>query len=95
MAILPQEQVDAGIRGTAWSHQGDELVLEWQGADFAAALKFVNRVGELAERAQHHPDIDIRWNKVRLTLSTHSEGGVTSKDIELAHQINELDNPPS
>jgi 4a-hydroxytetrahydrobiopterin dehydratase len=90
MAILSPEQVDSGIQGTPWTRQGDELILEWQGADFAEALAFVDRVGELAEQAQHHPDIDIRWNKVRLALSTHSEGGITSKDIELAHKISEL-----
>lgn len=55
--------------------------------DFAGSLRFVNVVGELAEAMDHHPDIDIRWNKVTLVLSTHSEGGLTQKDIELAHQI--------
>lgn len=55
--------------------------------DFAAALSFVNSVGDLAEQAQHHPDIDIRWNRVILTLSTHTEGGLTQADVELAHQI--------
>ncbi len=55
--------------------------------DFAAALDFVNRVGRLAEQLDHHPDIDIRWNTVTLTLSTHSAGGLTQLDVELAHQI--------
>ncbi|HWL60011.1 MAG TPA: 4a-hydroxytetrahydrobiopterin dehydratase [Microbacteriaceae bacterium] len=58
-------------------------------ADFAAALRFVNAVGELAEAAQHHPDIDIRWNKVTLVLSTHSAGGLTQLDFDLARQIAE------
>jgi 4a-hydroxytetrahydrobiopterin dehydratase len=57
--------------------------------DFVAALDFVNRVGHEAELMNHHPDIDIRWNKVTLVLSTHSEGGLTANDIELAHRINE------
>lgn len=61
-------------------------------ADFAAALAYVNRVGDLAEAANHHPDIDIRWNTVTLTLSTHSAGGLTQADFELAHQISGLDN---
>jgi len=57
--------------------------------DFVAALDFVNRVGHEAELMNHHPDIDIRWNKVTLVLSTHSEDGLTHLDIELAHLINE------
>ena len=55
--------------------------------DFAAALAFVDRVGAEAEAMNHHPDIDIRWNKVTLVLATHSEGGLTQLDIELAHRI--------
>jgi 4a-hydroxytetrahydrobiopterin dehydratase len=55
--------------------------------DFVAALDFVNQVGHAAEQMDHHPDIDIRWNKVTLVLSTHSEGGLTQLDIELAHRI--------
>ena len=58
--------------------------------DFVAALDFVNQVGHEAELMNHHPDIDIRWNKVTLMLSTHSEGGLTTHDIELAHRINEV-----
>ena len=55
--------------------------------DFVAALAFVNKVGDEAEQLNHHPDIDIRWNKVTMVLSTHSEGGLTQADIELAHRI--------
>ena len=58
--------------------------------DFAAALAFVNAVGAEAEKMDHHPDIDIRWNKVTLVLSTHSAGGLTVKDIELAGIISRL-----
>ena len=70
-----------------WSQEGDSLVANFQLKDFAEAMKFVNRVAEKAEEANHHPDIDIRWNKVRLVLSTHSEGGITQKDLDLARQI--------
>ena len=59
-------------------------------ADFAAALAFVNAVGAEAEERNHHPDIDIRWNKVTLVLSTHSEGGLTAADFDLATTINAL-----
>ncbi|HEV2930507.1 MAG TPA: 4a-hydroxytetrahydrobiopterin dehydratase [Propionibacteriaceae bacterium] len=59
-------------------------------ADFAEALAFVNAVGAEAEAVDHHPDIDIRWNKVTLVLSTHSEGGLTEKDFALAETISGL-----
>jgi 4a-hydroxytetrahydrobiopterin dehydratase len=70
-----------------WSREGDSLVSEFEFEDFGGAMEFVNRVAEIAEAADHHPDIDVRWNKVRLALSTHSEGGITSKDLDLARSI--------
>jgi 4a-hydroxytetrahydrobiopterin dehydratase len=70
-----------------WQREGESLVANLELKDFAEAMKFVNRVAEKAEKANHHPDIDIRWNKVRLVLSTHSEGGITQKDLDLARQI--------
>jgi 4a-hydroxytetrahydrobiopterin dehydratase len=76
---------------TQWQHEDDALVRDFEFPDFAAALWFVNRVGELAEQRNHHPDILIHgWNKVRLTLSTHSEGGVTEADHALADAIDAL-----
>lgn len=63
--------------------------------DFAAAIRFVNAVARLAEKANHHPDIDIRWNKVVLTLTTHDQGGLTEKDFVLAAQCERLIQPPS
>jgi 4a-hydroxytetrahydrobiopterin dehydratase len=76
---------------TQWQHTDDALVRDFDFPDFAAALWFVNRVGELAEERNHHPDILIHgWNKVRLTLSTHSEGGVTEADHALADAIDAL-----
>ena len=70
-----------------WENNGEEITRTYKFKDFAEALAFVNRVGQLAEAADHHPDIDIRYNKVRLVLSTHSAGGLTSKDFALARQI--------
>jgi 4a-hydroxytetrahydrobiopterin dehydratase len=67
-----------------WKIEGGELVRTYKFADFVTALAFVNRVGKLAEAAGHHPDIDIRYNKVRLALVTHDEGGLTNKDFDLA-----------
>ena len=58
--------------------------------DFTAAIKFVNRVAVLAEKAWHHPDIDIRWNKVTLALTTHDQGGLTEKDFALAAKFDRL-----
>jgi 4a-hydroxytetrahydrobiopterin dehydratase len=68
-----------------------EIVRDFDFADFATAIVFVNRVADLAEAANHHPDILVHgWNKVRLTLSTHSQGGLTDKDFQLAAQIDGL-----
>ena len=70
-----------------WENNGKEITRLYKFKDFAEAMVFVNKVAGLAEAADHHPDIDIRYNKVRLTLSTHSAGGLTSKDFALARQI--------
>ena len=75
-----------------WSQRPDVLERDFEFADFAAAMAFVNRVAEVAEERNHHPDIFVHgWNKVRLTLSTHSEGGLTDADHALARAIDELD----
>ncbi len=90
--VLSADEVDAALaeQGLRWTRQGDELVTSVQLHDFAAALAFVNAVGEAAEAANHHPDIDIRWNTVRLVLSTHSAGGLTLLDLALARVIDQL-----
>jgi 4a-hydroxytetrahydrobiopterin dehydratase len=74
----------------AWQVKCGELVRTFQFQDFGSALRFVNRLGELAEAAGHHPDIDIRYNQVRLGLATHDAGGLTAKDFELAAGIDKL-----
>jgi len=74
-----------------WTPDGETLVRDFKFADFAAALAFVNRVGEAAEAANHHPDITLHgWNKVRLVLTTHSQGRVTDADHALAATIDGL-----
>ena len=70
-----------------WENNGKEITRTYKFKDFAEALAFVNKVGQMAEAADHHPDILINYNKVRLTLSTHSAGGLTDKDFSLARQI--------
>ncbi|MDH5373882.1 MAG: 4a-hydroxytetrahydrobiopterin dehydratase [Acidimicrobiia bacterium] len=73
-----------------WEIDGELLRRTFALTDFVAAMAFVTQVAILAEKAFHHPDIDIRWNKVTLTLSTHDEGGLTSRDTELAAEIGKL-----
>jgi 4a-hydroxytetrahydrobiopterin dehydratase len=74
----------------AWKRQGDAITRTFEFKDFFAAIKFVNAVAELAEQAWHHPDIDIRWNKVTLTLTTHKAGGLTEMDFALAQKADRL-----
>jgi 4a-hydroxytetrahydrobiopterin dehydratase len=89
--LLDPATVDAALAdGVAWERQGDELVKTRRGKDFADALAYVNAVGALAEAMNHHPDIDIRWNTVTMRLTTHSEGGLTDLDLELARHIDAL-----
>jgi 4a-hydroxytetrahydrobiopterin dehydratase len=90
--VLPAADVDAALaeQAIAWERHGDELTTSVTLRDFAGALQFVNAVGAAAEAANHHPDIDIRWNTVTLTLSTHSAGGLTVLDLALAAAIDRL-----
>ena len=73
-----------------WKIEGGELTRSFSFQDFLLALDFVNRVGRLAEEAGHHPDIDIRYNRVRLALVTHDQGGLTEKDFSLAAKVDHL-----
>jgi 4a-hydroxytetrahydrobiopterin dehydratase len=86
------DDVDAALaeQHLAWERHDDTLTTTVELRDFAAALAFVNAVGAAAEAANHHPDIDIRWNKVTLVLTTHSEGGLTVLDLALAAAIDSL-----
>ncbi len=86
--LLSPEAVDSKLSNfPEWGlHEGKTIRREYQFADFAEAMKFVNRVAEIAEDMNHHPDIDIRWNKVTLSISTHSIGGLTENDFELAQK---------
>ena len=73
-----------------WNRQGDTIVCTFQFKDFPSAVKFVDAVAVAAEQAWHHPDIDIRWNKVTLVLTTHDAGRLTQKDFDLARQFDQL-----
>jgi 4a-hydroxytetrahydrobiopterin dehydratase len=93
MALLDDAEIDQRLTTVeGWRRSGTSAIeREWKLADFAAAIAFVNRVGEVAEAADHHPDILLHgWNKVRLTLSTHSQGGLSEADFRLAGQIDLL-----
>ena len=73
-----------------WQQNGEVISRTYQFKDFPTAMKFVNAVADLAEQAQHHPDVDIRWNRVTLALTTHDAGGLTEKDFALARQCDAL-----
>ncbi|HEY1443959.1 MAG TPA: 4a-hydroxytetrahydrobiopterin dehydratase [Acidimicrobiales bacterium] len=90
--MLTPSEVDAALeeQGLHWTREGDELTTTVKLHDFAAALDFVRSVGDAAEAANHHPDIDIRYNKVRLVLTTHDSGGITLLDLAMAGAIDRL-----
>jgi 4a-hydroxytetrahydrobiopterin dehydratase len=89
--LLSDEEIQTELQGCDWKRDGDQIVREWKLKDFAEAITFVNRVADAAEEANHHPDILIHgWNKVRLSVTNHSAGGLTSADFELARTIDRL-----
>jgi len=92
MKVLNKSQIDeklAGLKG--WEFKNDQIGKEYELKDFKEALGFVNRIGEKAEEMDHHPDIFLHsWNKVKITVSTHSTGGVTENDFKLAEKIENI-----
>ena len=89
--VLDDDAIRQGLQGSEWRHEDGVLAREYKFSDFAEALAFVNRVGEAAEEANHHPDILIHgWNNVRLMLTTHSEGGVTRADLDMSARLSSL-----
>ena len=91
MTVLTPAQIETELRAVPrWSQQGQSIARTFQFKDFAAAIAFVDTVAALAEKAWHHPDIDIRWNAVTFTLTTHDAGGLTGLDFSLAAAIDAL-----
>jgi len=91
MKKLAPTEIDAALASVpAWTKKGETITRTYQFKDFPAAIQFVVAVADAAEKAWHHPDIDIRWNKVTLVLSTHDAGGLTEKDFALAKQFDQL-----
>ena len=89
--LLNQTAIEQALSDLdGWSQDGDEISRTFTLPSFPAALVFAAAVGQLAERADHHPDIVIQYRKVTLTLSTHSAGGLTQKDMDLAREINAI-----
>jgi 4a-hydroxytetrahydrobiopterin dehydratase len=88
---LSESEIESGLEShPAWVELNGEIQRTFEFEDFLGAMKFVNQVAEYAERAQHHPDILVRYNKVTLSVSTHDAGGITHKDFELADACDEL-----
>ncbi|HSC36085.1 MAG TPA: 4a-hydroxytetrahydrobiopterin dehydratase [Thermodesulfobacteriota bacterium] len=91
MALLSEAEIEEGLKGLrGWERKGNEIVRVFKNKDFVESVGFVNKVAILAEKADHHPDILIRYRNVTLTLSTHSQGGLTGKDFKLAGEIDAL-----
>ncbi|MGE5292372.1 MAG: 4a-hydroxytetrahydrobiopterin dehydratase [Micromonosporaceae bacterium] len=91
MELLSDEAIAAELAGVpSWNRDGDTIATTVELKDFRAAMLFASAVGHLAEQANHHPDMTIQWNRVTLSLSTHSAGGLTGADFALARRIDTL-----
>lgn len=91
MAVLTKDQVDAALPDlNGWEHDDGALKRSVKFPEFLSGIEAVRRVAERAEEKDHHPDIDIRWRTVTFALVTHSEGGITDKDVAMAHDIDAI-----
>jgi 4a-hydroxytetrahydrobiopterin dehydratase len=88
MARLSDEEVRTALeRLPEWQRDADHIVRDYELPTFPAVIEFVQAIAELAESANHHPDLDIRYNRLHVALSTHDDGGITQRDFDLAGQI--------
>ena len=90
MRMSDDEVKDQLARLGGWEREGDALEREFEFANFVGSVDFINRITPVAEEMNHHPDLSISWNKVTVSLSTHSEGGITENDFKLAAKIDSL-----
>jgi 4a-hydroxytetrahydrobiopterin dehydratase len=91
MPPLDEQEIEARLGELdGWRHEGDAITKEFQLDDFAGSVDFINRLTPIAEEMNHHPDLAVSWNKVTVTITTHSEGGLTGNDFELAKSIDPL-----
>ena len=89
--LLSDAEIEEHLSGSEWRREGAAIARDWHFGDFARAMVFVNQVADVAEAANHHPDILVHgWNRVRLSLTTHAHGGLTVADFALAEQIDSL-----
>ena len=89
--LLNEDEVASRLRRLSWEREGDAIAREWRFENFAEAISFVNQVAEAAEEANHHPDIYLHgWNKVKLSLTNHSAGGLTAQDFDMAGTLDKL-----
>jgi 4a-hydroxytetrahydrobiopterin dehydratase len=88
MALLSDDEIEQRLQGLdGWSREGDAISKQFELDDFQGSVRFVNRLTPVAEEMNHHPDLSISWNKVTVSITTHSEGGLTENDFELASRI--------
>ena len=88
MARVSEAEIQTALAAlSGWARVGDEIIRTYECESFADAIAFVVRIGFLAEHLHHHPDLNIRYNKVQVALTTHDSGGLTTKDLELAQRI--------
>jgi 4a-hydroxytetrahydrobiopterin dehydratase len=91
MALLGSDEIEAMLAGLdGWERRGDAIVKSFERGDFVGSVRFVDSLVEPAEAIGHHPDVAISWATVTVTISTHSEGGLTAADFELAGKIEAL-----
>ena len=91
MATLSDEEIAERLQGLDyWERKGEAIERVFKFDDFQGSVDFINRITPPAEEMNHHPDLAISWNKVTVTVSTHSEGGLTENDFELASRIDQL-----
>jgi 4a-hydroxytetrahydrobiopterin dehydratase len=88
LALLDDSDIEGKLADLdGWTREGDEIKKVFQLDDFKGSVDFINRLTPIAEEMNHHPDLEVSWNKVTVSLSTHSEGGLTENDFELARKI--------
>ena len=91
MAVLTDSEIQKALGSLpGWQKNGTAIQRSFEFPDFKAAMQFVNKIADAAEQANHHPDIDIRYNKVIMALVSHDSGGVTPRDVRMAGKINEI-----
>ena len=92
MPRLSDEEVEQRLAGLdGWERGGDAIRKQFEGDDFKSSVDFVNRILPVAEEMNHHPDLEISWSTVTVVITTHSEGGLTENDFELASRIDALE----